>query len=143
MILYCFCCYVLKSNMHYVRLKSANIEFTKEASSIPLPYHSSTPHAADQLGASASGMASPTQPYRSLIAPLTDRTWSPAETYSHAHADYCFTHLSPTTILVTRPTELTSLGPNQPLRHHGRPPPARVHSRDRSRPDQRQRRCQR
>jgi hypothetical protein len=47
--------------MHYVRLKSANIEFTKEASCIPLPYHSSTPHAAaDQLGASASGMASPT-----------------------------------------------------------------------------------
>jgi hypothetical protein len=30
-------------------VKSANIEFTKEASAIPLPYHSPTPHA-DQLG---------------------------------------------------------------------------------------------
>ena len=53
-------------------------------------------------------MASP-QAYRSLIAPLTDLEWSPAETDSHAGADSCLTYLSPTTILVTRPLKLTFL----------------------------------
>lgn len=85
-------------------MKSANIQFTKEASAIPLPYHSSTPHA-DQLGLwhhrrNLIGRLSRPS-YRPRVGHLLRQTVTP-------DAD-CLTYFSPTTVLVTPALELSSL----------------------------------